>query len=1372
MLNNGVQINSEIKGESFIDFDSLSISIASPQKILSWSYGEIKNSDTINYRTFKPERDGLFCARIFGPIKDYECLCGKYKRRKYKGIKCEKCEVEVASSRVRRDRMGHINLVYPAVNILYLKSIPSKISILLNVTTKDLEKVIYFEKYIVCDPGNTYLTQFQVLTEEDYNKALDEFGQDAFTAGTGAESLRQALKSINLKDEYDKMKVALTSTKSELRLKNITRRMQLLEDFINSNNSPECIVMTVLPVLPPELRPLVPLDGGKLAISDLNLLYARVINRNNRLKRLMEMNAPELILRNERRMLQDAVSALFNNSIGGARVAKNSLGKPLKSISDFLRGKQGRFRQNLLGKRVDYSGRSVIIVGPELKLHQCGLPKKMALELFKPFVLSKLRLYGKAATIKAAYNMIEVGSPEVWDALEEVIREHPVLLNRAPTLHRLGIQAFEPKLAESKAIQLHPLVCRAFNADFDGDQMAVHVPLSIEAQVEARILMMSSNNILSSANGAPVVVPRKDMTAGLYYMTLGFNNEPGNGRSFFGYDEVIIGLDNKVITVNSKIKYNFKYHKSEDKEFASKLFSIETTPGRVKLFNLLPQDGKIEFESLNFAWDIASLNKIVQVVYDIYGRKVTVIFCDKIMNMGFAYATICGLSIGKDDIVIPKTKQSHINNTMLKIKETEEQYASGYITQKEKFNKVTDCWSECSNSISKDMMNDINSGRNNREINSLLIMMNSGARASEAQMRQLAGMRGLIVRPSGGIIETPVLSNFKEGLSVLEYFNSAHGARKGNVDTALKTADAGYLTRRLVDVAQDCIVTQEDCGTDDGIVYAVQISEGKVTQPLSSIVYGRVLSEDVFYQDDSILFKKGEILDHKKIKLLEHHGVTSVKVRSAVTCNARFGICAQCYGVDLATNNLVNIGEAVGIIAAQSIGEPGTQLTLNTFHIGGTASKQLAKSSIEAEHSGKLQLEDLRFVIDKNGEKIVCSYSSGISIVDSKNKVLVSYKIEYGSTIYHNNGDIVKLGEKLAEWDPYNAYIISEHNGFVKFNEMTRNVSYVETVDNVIGKASKVIISTSDIGKNFRPSISIVDSKGEAIQDSNSITARYFLTTNMTLSLSDGDQVFVGDRIAKIAREGFGIIKDITGGLPRVEEIFEARLPKEPAVVAGADGYIEFNKSSRIKTKITLHPDDNSIDPIVYSIAKDRYISVRDGGRVQKGDIIIQGDLDPHDILAFQGIGALTRYIVKEIQTVYRLQGIEIDNKHIEIIVKYMLNKVLVIESGDTGLTQARQYDVTKVRTLNKLAIDDKKVPAKYTHILYGITKASMYTESFISAASFQETMKVLTDAAVKSKKDELRGMKENIIIGRLIPAGTGYVLRKIKEQAKQASKE
>ena len=1360
-------------GGIFVDFDYLKIKIASPEKILSWSYGEVKNSDTINYRTFKPERDGLFCARIFGPIRDYECLCGKYKRLKYKGIRCEKCDVEVTVSRVRRERMGHIKLVYPALNTLFLRSVPSRISILLDATAKDIESVLYFEKFIVVNPANTSLTKYQILTPSEYERCIDEFGDGSFVALNGAEGIRQALCSFDLNVEYNKVEEKIKKTKSDVKLASLKRRLRLINDFIISGNRPEWMVFTVLPVLPPDLRPIVPVDGGKVAISDLNTLYSRIINRNNRLKRLIEMEAPELIIQNECRMLQDAVSSLLNNSSSNSgKVAKSSLGRPLKSISDFLKGKQGRLRQNLLGKRVDYSGRSVIVCGPELKLHQCGVPKEMALELFKPFVLSKLRLYGKVLTIRQGNYVIKNKLPEVWEVLEEVVKEHPVLLNRAPTLHRLGIQAFEPVLTELKAIRVHPLVCRAFNADFDGDQMAIHVPLSIEAQLEARVLMLSSNNVLSSANGLPMIVPRKDITVGLYYMTTAFDKERGEGHKFYTYDDVLVALQNRKITINTKISFYYKYENENGEKFGEMQCLEETTAGRLMLLQYIPHDGKVPFEYFNTQWSIGKLNEFVKTIYENYGSKITVIFCDRIMKDGFKYATLSGVSFGKDDIMVPDNKYEVVAGVMEKVKEINSQFEEGYITTKERYNKITDCWAKCTDELSDEVMEMLKKNSTNSKINSITLMMNSGARASKAQMKQLAGMKGLIAKPNGAIIETPVISNFKEGLNVMEYFNAAHGARKGNVDTALKTADAGYLTRRLVDVAQDCIITEKDCGCREGIIYKSKIQDGRIVQELGDIIKGRFLAEDIVNQNGDIIVKSGEFVDNNIIDLLKQNGINSAVVRSPVTCKCKTGICSKCYGIDLSTMNIVNVGEAVGIIAAQTIGEPGTQLTLNTFHIGGVATKKISESNIEAEVSGKIVFNDLRYVVNSKNEKIVVSNSGRVEIVDRNNKIIFSKFVCYSAKIYVEEGQDVKIGQHIAEWDPYNVFIVAEYNGKVKLNDMILNTSYIEKVDEVFGHTNKIVTNWIDSSKILKPSIELVDKNGKSITDEHDIKIKYLLPVGAIISLSDGDEIKEGDYIAKILRET-KTVSDITGGLPRVEEIFEARVPLNSAIIAGADGYIEISKEMKNYIKMTLHPDNKISEDIVYTVPKGKYIAVRDGGKVKNGDIIVSGSVNLYDILKFKGVGELTTYIVQEVQSVYKLQGIDIDSKHIEIIVKYMLNKVVIDDSGDSGYSVSYQYDYSKVEESNQQLIKDGKQPAKYHRVLYGISKSSLQTESFISAASFQETVKVLTDAAIKGKKDDLKGMKENIIIGRLIPAGTGFVTRQLKNKAvEELSKE
>ena len=1357
----------------FVDFDYLRIKIASPEQILSWSYGEVKNADTVNYLTLKPERDGLFCARIFGPIKDYECLCGKYRKMKYKGIHCEKCDVDVVSSKVRRERMGHIQLVYPVVNTLYLNPVNSKISSLLNLTNNEIRSVLFFESYIVIDAGLTNFKKYQTISIEEYNEAVDKYGVTAFNAKNGAEGIKQALESFDLEKEYENINKMINSVTSKVKLAFLKKRANIINAFIVSGNRPEWMVFTVLPVLPPELRPLVKLSGGRVATSDLNTLYARIIYNNNRLKKMMEIDAPAEIIQHECRMLQESVSALLNNSgSGNVGASKDSLGRPLKSISDFLKGKEGRLRQNLLGKRVDYSGRSVIVSGPELKMHQCGLPKEMALELFKPFVLSKLHLYGLATTIKKGLLMIDEKVPEVWEALEEVVKEHPVLLNRAPTLHRLGIQAFEPKLIELKAIQLHPLVCRAFNADFDGDQMAVHIPLSIEAQLEARVLMLSTNNILSSADGKPIIVPRKDITVGLYYMTTIFNDAKGKDHVFYSYDDVMIALNNNSITINTSIKYYYRYD-DLDGEGGEKLYCLEqTTAGRIKLLSYIPHDNKISFDYFNKQWSIGFLSEAVKKIYDVYGAKITVIFCDRIMKDGFRYATLSGISFGKDDIQVPDDKYEVINSVFEKIREVNQQYNEGYITTKERYNRVTDYWSECTDELCEEVMSSLKKNADNSHINSIALMMNSGARASKTQMKQLAGMKGLIAKPNGEIIETPVTSNFKEGLSVMEYFNAAHGARKGNVDTALKTADAGYLTRRLVDVAQDCIIVENDCGSCEGVKYRVKIQDGHIVQKLSEIIKGRFLASDVLSSDGKVLLKNDTFIDADAIKVLDDNCITEALVRSPVTCKCKYGICSKCYGIDLTTQRVVNVGEAVGVIAAQTIGEPGTQLTLNTFHIGGVATKKITESIVDAEAEGKICFNGIEFVVNKNGEKIVISNSGRIEIVSKVGNVVFSKLVGYSAKLMVSDGDDVKLGQRLAEWDPYNVYIISEYDGKVRFNDMILNTSYIDVADEALGHVNKFVINWVGNSKSLRPSICIEDKNGKRVKDTHGLEVNYLLSVGTVLSLSDGDEVCVGDRLAKIPRDSSNVVSDITGGLPRVEELFEARNPANSAIIAGADGYIEFGKETKGVLKITLHPDNPNVEDIIYNVPKGKYVSVRNGGVVKNGDIIVAGSMNLRDILKYQGVGAVTAYIVREIQAVYKLQGIDVDSKHIEVIVKYMLSKAVVDDKGDTDLCDEYQYELTKILEKNEQAVKENKQPAKFHRVLYGISKASLQTESFISAASFQETVNVLVDAAVKGKKDELRGMKESMIIGRLMPAGTGFVTRKLKHKAMQIAGE
>ncbi len=1341
--------------------NGMSIKLAGPEDILSWSYGEVKNGETISYRTYKPEKDGLLCAKIFGPTRDYECQCGKYRRIKYKGITCEKCGVEVTVSKVRRERLGHIDLACPVVHVLFLRGTNSVISTTLGMTLKDVERILYYDAHAVVDAGNTTMNKKQVLTDEQYEEALNEFG-DSFEVMSGADCIMRMLSDIDLDKEIDFLHNQISTIKSDIKRRSLLKRVRVLSDFQKSGNKLEWMVLTRIPVLPPDLRPLVFLDGGRFASSDLNELYRSIINRNERLKRMIDSKAPNIIIKNEKRMLQEAVDALFDNSKKMV-TAKSSSDRALKSISESLRGKNGRFRQNLLGKRVDYSGRSVIVVGPSLKLHQCGLPKKMALELFKPFIFSKLIMYGRVSSIKVAKMMVKAELPEVWNILDEVVREHVVLLNRAPTLHRLGIQAFEPKLIESKAIQLHPLVCKAFNADFDGDQMAVHIPLSIEAQIEARVLMMSSNNILSPQNGQPMIVPTKDMVLGLYYATSPMDDAIGNGKAFGSYNEVMRALEAKIIAINSKIKYYYSYETSPDKTHC-----VETTPGSVILFNLVPQDGLMSFEDMNLIFNSKNISIVLNSVYKTYGTKMAVMFADKMMNIGFEQSTKSGLSFGKDDMIVPFSKWTHIEKTFDKIKEIEQQYSAGYITQREKYNQVTDYWSECTDLVSKDMMKELAKNTTDSRVNSMYVMMNSGGRVSEALMKQVSGMRGLIAKPSGEIIETPIISNFKEGLSVLEYFNSSHGARKGAADTALRTADAGYLTRRLVDIAQDCVVIENDCGTIAGISYSVKIENGVQHEGINDVAFGRVLSVDAFNRAGEVVLNAGVLLGAKEIEKLEKSGVTEVKLRSVVTCGTDRGVCAKCYGYDLAIGHLVNIGEPIGIVAAQSIGEPGAQLTMRTFHIGGATSKTVEKSSILAIIDGKIDFVDTKVVTDKNGDDIIVSNNAYIVLYDKDGIEFSRDFIPYASKINFKNGANVKKGDKVAEWDPYNSYIISEHTGKVKFYDMVAGVTYKEKTEDSLGSSQKIIVKWGAAIKSLNPHIELCDNNDKPVTFSHSgKNVRYLLPTNSMITLKDGDSIQPGDKIVRIPREGTGVLKDITGGLPRVEDIFEARVPKQPAIVAEMDGIVEFLNEYRAKNRITIKSLDDSDISVQYSIPKGHYIQVQDGSFVKKGDIIVDGDLDPHDILSVSGVEGLTKYIVNEVQQVYQLQGVKIDNKHIEIIVKYMLQKVEIIDAGDAEFNNGQQIDLNIAKDINFELLASGKKPIIYETRLQGITRAAIQTESFISAASFQETTKVLTDAAVSGKFDHLRGMKENIIVGRLIPAGTGYVMAKIKANAR-----
>ncbi|MEC5325505.1 DNA-directed RNA polymerase subunit beta' [Aurantimonas sp. A3-2-R12] len=1349
-------------------FDSIRISLASPEKILSWSFGEIKKPETINYRTFKPERDGLFCARIFGPIKDYECLCGKYKRMKYKGIICEKCGVEVTLSRVRRERMGHIELAAPVAHIWFLKSLPSRIGTLLDMTLKDIERVLYFENYIVTEPGLTSLKEHQLLSEEEYMIAVEEFGEDSFTALIGAEAIQDLLAGMDLEKIAGDLRAELAQTASELKTKKLMKRLKIVENFLDSGNKPEWMIMSVVPVIPPDLRPLVPLDGGRFATSDLNDLYRRVINRNNRLKRLIELRAPGIIIRNEKRMLQEAVDALFDNGRRG-RVITGANKRPLKSLSDMLKGKQGRFRQNLLGKRVDYSGRSVIVTGPELKLHQCGLPKKMALELFKPFIYARLDAKGFSSTVKQAKKLVEKERPEVWDILDEVIREHPVLLNRAPTLHRLGIQAFEPVLIEGKAIQLHPLVCTAFNADFDGDQMAVHVPLSIEAQLEARVLMMSTNNILHPANGAPIIVPSQDMVLGLYYLSIMNENEPGQGMAFSDIGELEHAIANRSVTLHSKVKGRFKTVGADGKPVSN---IYETTPGRMLIGELLPKNAAIPFDICNELMTKKTISKMIDQVYRHCGQKETVIFCDQIMQLGFRHACTAGISFGKDDMLIPDTKPRMIGETQALAKEYEQQYNDGLITQGEKYNKVVDAWAKCTDKIADEMMARIkaiefdDNGRQ-KPMNSIYMMSHSGARGSPTQMRQLAAMRGLMTKPSGEIIETPIISNFKEGLTVLEYFNSTHGARKGLADTALKTANSGYLTRRLVDVAQDCIITQVDCGTKNGLTMQPIVDAGQVVASIGQRVLGRTALEDILHPlTGEVIVKGGVTIEEADVEVIENASIQSINIRSALTCEIRTGICATCYGRDLARGTPVNMGEAVGVIAAQSIGEPGTQLTMRTFHMGGTA--QVVDSSfLEASYEGTVAIRNRNVVRNSDGRLVAMGRNMAILILDQAGKERASHRVTYGSRIFVDDGDTVRRGQRIAEWDPYTRPVLTELEGTVDFEDMVEGISVSEQADESTGITKRAVIDwrASPRGQDLKPAIVVRGKDGEILKLARGSDARYFQSVDAILSVEPGATVKAGDVLSRIPMES-AKTKDITGGLPRVAELFEARKPKDNAVIAEIDGTVKFGRDYKNKRRIIIEPHEDGGEPMEYLIPKGKPFHLQEGDVIEKGDYILDGNPAPHDILAIRGVEALASYLVNEIQEVYRLQGVLINDKHIEVIVRQMLQKVEIVESGDSGYIPGDNVDRIELAELNERLEEEGKKPASGTPVLLGITKASLQTPSFISAASFQETTRVLTEAAVAGKTDTLQGLKENVIVGRLIPAGTGGMMTQVRRIA------
>ena len=1351
-------------------FDQISISIASPEAIKSWSFGEIKKPETINYRTFKPERDGLFCAKIFGPVRDYECLCGKYKRMKYRGIICEKCGVEVTLSKVRRERMGHIDLAAPVAHIWFLKSLPSRIGLLTDMTLKDLERVLYFEYFIVTEPGLTSLNKGQLLNEEDYENALDEFGDESFEVSIGAEAIKKILVEMDLDEELIKIRDDLLKTGSEIKRKKLVKRLKLVESFIDSGSKPEWMILEVVPVIPPELRPLVPLDGGRFATSDLNDLYRRVINRNNRLKRLIELRAPDIIIRNEKRMLQESVDALFDNGRRG-RVITGVNKRPLKSLSDMLKGKQGRFRQNLLGKRVDYSGRSVIVVGPELKLHQCGLPKKMALELFKPFIYSRLELYGLASTIKAAKRMVEKERPEVWDILEEVIREHPVMLNRAPTLHRLGIQAFEPVLIEGKAINLHPLVCTAFNADFDGDQMAVHVPLSLEAQLEARVLMMSTNNILSPSSGKPIIVPSQDIILGLYYLSMISESALGEGMIFSSSSEALMALDNNQVDLQAKVKIRVNTFDDSGNPVVE---IVETTPGRAKLSTLLPKHSSVTFNTINKLMTKKEVTNVIDYVYRHCGQKDTVIFCDQLMSMGFKHACTAGISFGISDLETPKAKAGLMAGAEKQVKDFEQQYQDGLITQGEKYNKVVDVWSKCSDDVAAEMMKNISTIKVGEPVNSVWMMAHSGARGSAAQIKQLAGMRGLMAKPSGEIIETPIKSSFKDGLNVLEYFNSTHGARKGLADTALKTANSGYLTRRLVDVAQDCIVTDEDCGTENGFVMRAVIEGGDIIEPLTERILGRTLTNDVLSnKGKDIIVKKGTILDEDDVDKIEKAGIDQVKVRSALTCDTQPGICAACYGRDLARGTPVNIGEAVGVIAAQSIGEPGTQLTMRTFHIGGAAQRGAEQSKIEAPFDGKLKLDNASSVTTEDGSEVVLSRSSEMLILDDQGREKARYRLQYGAKLLKKDGETVKAGQILAEWDPYTIPIVTEKEGTAHYVDLVDGISMREVIDETTGIGNRVVLDWKQQagGSNLRPRITLRNEDGEVINLPNGLEARYFMSMNAILSVENGSKVKAGSVLARIPRES-SKTRDITGGLPRVAELFEARKPKDFAIISESDGVVEFGADYKAKRRIRVVSQDVDIDPVEYMVPKGKLLAVQEGDFIRKGDMIIDGSPVPHDILNILGVEALADYLVKEVQDVYRLQGVKINDKHIEVIVRQMLQKIEITEHGGTTFLNGEHVNRLEFKKANEKAIEQNIEPAKGFPILLGITKASLQTESFISAASFQETTRVLTEAAVSGKSDSLLGLKENVIVGRLVPAGTGSIVNKLRMTANRRDKE
>ncbi|MES1963796.1 DNA-directed RNA polymerase subunit beta' [Psychrobacter sp. AH5] len=1351
------------------EFDSIQITLASPDVIKSWSHGEVKKPETINYRTFKPERDGLFCAKIFGPVKDFECLCGKYKRRKFQGVICEKCGVEVTTAKVRRDRMGHIDLASPVAHIWFLKSLPSRIGLLLDMTLRDIERVLYFESYIVTEPGLTSLEKYQLLDDEDYYRALEEFG-DEFVAKMGAEAVQDLLKDIDLDIEIDELREAIPQTGSETKLKKMSKRLKLLEAFRDSNNKPEWMVMNILPVLPPDLRPLVPLEGGRFATSDLNDLYRRVINRNNRLKRLLELSAPDIIVRNEKRMLQESVDALLDNGRRG-RAITGSNKRPLKSLADMIKGKQGRFRQNLLGKRVDYSGRSVIVVGPTLRLHQCGLPKKMALELFKPFTYAKLLSHGMATTIKAAKKMVEREEPQVWDMLAMVIREHPVLLNRAPTLHRLGLQAFEPVLIEGKAIQLHPLVCTAFNADFDGDQMAVHVPLTLEAQLESRALMMSTNNILSPANGDPIIVPSQDVVLGLYYISRSSINAKGEGMIFATVNEALRAIGSNDLHVNAMIKVRVTETQIDEEGNQTESTSLkDTVAGRLLIWNIMPKG--MAFDECNQEMTKKNISRLINSCYRKMGVKDSVMFADQLMYLGFAQATLSGVSIGLDDMVIPPSKKQIIETADAEVREIEDQFEQGFVTAGERYNKVVDIWSRTNDKVAKAMMDNLATDKvinakgeeeEQKSFNSIFIMSDSGARGSAAQIRQLAGMRGLMAKPDGSIIETPIKANFREGLTVLQYFISTHGARKGLADTALKTANSGYLTRRLVDVAQDLVITSEDCGTEQGLLMTPHIQGGEIIEKLGELVLGRVTARDVTYNDDAdkVLIPAGTLIDEQWVNILDENAIDDIWVRSVITCDIEHGVCSQCYGRDLARGHKVNIGESVGVMAAQSIGEPGTQLTMRTFHVGGAASSASVDNSISVRNAGQAHFENMKTVEHTDGHLVIVSRSAEIALTDELGRERERYKVPYGSSVLVKNGDKVEGGQTIAKWDPHTHPIITEFAGTARFSDITDGMTATVKVDDATGMSSFEILATRDRSSNakdLRPAIILNTDAGKEVV--------YFLPAETIIRVSDGEKVAAGSILGRVPQASSGT-KDITGGLPRVADLFEARRPKDHAIMAEMTGVVSFGKETKGKNRFIITNEDGEVHEEL--IPKWRQINVFENETVARGEIIADGPQNPHDILRLKGQTALADYIVNEVQDVYRLQGVKINDKHIEVIIRQMLRKVEVTDGGDSGHFKGDQVEYADVKALNAKLVAEDKFPVQYERQLLGITKASLATESFISAASFQETTRVLTAAAVTGKVDELRGLKENVVVGRLIPAGTGLAYHKArKDKAEQ----